>query len=132
MRSLKEKFERNFIFFRFLIVGLFASIVNLLCFYILFYKLNVYETLSYSISYIIGVVIGYIFNKRWSFNYKKESNKVLFYKYLIVYTFNLFVGMGIFELVLIMSNIEEILVQAIVIIITAVSNFTGLKIFVFK
>lgn len=40
--------------------------------------------------------------------------------------------MGIFELVLIMSNIEEILVQEIVIIITAVSNFTGLKIFVFK
>ena len=67
-----------------------------------------------------------------SFNYKKESNKALFSKYLIVYTFNLFVGMGIFELVLIMSNIEELLVQAIVIIITAVSNFIGLRKFVFR
>jgi len=132
MRFLKFFFERNFTFFRFLIVGLFASIINLLCFYILFYKLNVYETLSYSISYVLGVVIGFIFNKRWSFNFKKESNKALFSKYLIVYTFNLFVGMGIFELVLIMSNIEELLVQAIVIIITAVSNFIGLRKFVFR
>lgn len=132
MRFLKFFFERNFTFFRFLIVGLLASIINLLCFYILFYKLNVYETLSYSISYVLGVVIGFIFNKRWSFNYKKESNKALFSKYLIVYTFNLFVGMGIFELVLIMSNIEELLVQAIVIIITAVSNFIGLRKFVFR
>jgi putative flippase GtrA len=132
MRFLKFFFERNFTFFRFLIVGLLASIINLLCFYILFYKLNVYETLSYSISYVLGVVIGFIFNKRWSFNYKKESNKALFSKYLIVYTFNLFVGMGIFELVLIISNIEELLVQAIVIIITAVSNFIGLRKFVFR
>tara|TARA_Y100000991_G_scaffold124871_1_gene94070 strand:+ start:133 stop:531 length:399 start_codon:yes stop_codon:yes gene_type:complete len=132
MRFLFFFFERNFTFFRFLTVGLFASIINLLCFYFLFYKLNVYETLSYSISYVLGVFIGYIFNKRWSFNYKKESNKALFSKYLIVYTFNLFVGMGIFELVLIMSNIEELLVQAIVIIITAVSNFIGLRKFVFR
>ena len=132
MRFLNFFFERNFPFFRFLTVGLFASIINLLCFYFLFYKLNFYETLSYSISYVLGVFIGYIFNKRWSFNYKKESNKALFSKYLIVYTFNLFVGMGIFELVLIMSNIEELLVQAIVIIITAVSNFIGLRKFVFR
>ena len=132
MRFLKFFFERNFIFFKFLLVGLFASIINLLCFFILFYKLNIYEALSYSISYVTGVVIGYIFNKQWSFNYKKKSNRAIFSKYLIVYTINLFVGMGVFELVLIMSNIEELLVQAIVIIITAVSNFIGLKMFVFR
>lgn len=132
MRFLNFFFGRNFTFFRFLIVGSLASIINLLCFYFLFYKLNVFEILSYSISYIIGVFIGYIFNKRWSFNYKNESNKALFSKYLLVYTFNLFMGMGVFELVLILSNIEELIIQAIVIIITAISNFLALKIYVFR
>jgi putative flippase GtrA len=73
-----------------------------------------------------------VFNKKWAFNYKNNDNKTLFTKYFLVYTFNLFLGMGVFELVLIMSNIEELLVQAIVIIITAVSNFIGLRKFVFR
>lgn len=132
MRFLNFFFGRNFTFFRFVIVGSLASIINLLCFYFLFYKFNVFETLSYSISYIIGVFIGYIFNKRWSFNYKNESNKALFSKYSLVYTLNLFIGMGVFELVLILSNIEELIIQAIVIIITAISNFLALKIYVFR
>jgi len=41
-------------------------------------------------------------------------------------------GMGVFELVLILSNIEELIIQAIVIIITAISNFLALKIYVFR
>ena len=88
--------------------------------------------MSYSISYVVGVAIGYYFNKKWSFNYKKKSNKALFFKYLLVYTLNLFLGMGFFELVLILLDIEEILVQTIVIIITANLNFLGLKKLVFR
>lgn len=132
MEFTQNFYKNNQTFLRFLIVGVFASIINLLCFYILFYKLNIFETLSYSISYIVGVATGYFFNKKWSFNYKNNTNKSLFSKYLLVYTFNLFIGMGIFELVLILSSIEELLVQFIVIIITAISNFFGIKIFVFK
>ena len=125
-------YKKNLTFLRFLIVGAFASIINLLCFYILFYKFNIFETLAYSTSYIMGVALGYFFNKRWSFNYKNSSNKDLFSKYLVVYTFNLFLGMGFFELLLKTSNIEEIFIQSVVIIITAISNYLGLKIFVFK
>ena len=50
----------------------------------------------------------------------------------MVYTFNLLLGMGFFELVLILSNIEELIIQAIVILITAALNYLGLKIFVFR
>tara|TARA_B110001452_G_C15134658_1_gene395243 strand:- start:195 stop:593 length:399 start_codon:yes stop_codon:yes gene_type:complete len=132
MKFAQNFYQKNLIFLRFLIVGAFASIINLLCFYILFYKLNLFETLSYLISYIVGVATGYLFNKKWSFNYKTNSNKALFLKYLLVYIFNLFLGMGFFELILILTNIEEIITQAIVIIITAASNFLGLKIFVFR
>ena len=117
---------------RFLIVGAIASFINLLCFYVLFFQLKIHEILSYSISYILGVAVGYFFNKIWSFNYKKKSNKILFGKYFLVYTFNLLLGMGVFELALILSNIEELIIQAIVIFITAVLNYLGLKIFVFR
>ena len=130
--KLSQIFKKNLAFFRFLVVGAFASIINLLCFYILFYHLKFYETLSYSISYIVGVAVGYFFNKIWSFNYKKKSNKTLFGKYFMVYTFNLLLGMGFFELVLILSNIEELIIQAIGILITAALNYLGLKIFVFR
>ena len=40
--------------------------------------------------------------------------------------------MWFFELALILSNIEELFIQAIVIFITAVLNYLGLKIFVFR
>ena len=130
--TCKFFYKQKLTFLRFLIVGAFASIINLLCFYILFYKLNIFETVSYSISYILGVAIGYFFNKKWSFNYKNDSNKALFSKYLLVYILNLFFGMALFELLLTLSNIEELIIQATVIIITAVSNYLGLKIFVFK
>tara|TARA_B110000977_G_C10885853_1_gene419368 strand:+ start:116 stop:514 length:399 start_codon:yes stop_codon:yes gene_type:complete len=132
MEFTQNFYKKNQTFIRFIIVGALASIINLLCFYILFYKLNIFEILSYTISYIVGVATGYFFNKKWSFNYKNSSNKSLFSKYLLVYTFNLFIGMGIFELILILSNVEEIIIQVIVIIITAVSNFLGLKTFVFR
>ena len=132
MKSIQNSYKKNLTFLRFLIVGAFASIINLLCFFILFYKLNVFDTMSYSISYVVGVAIGYYFNKKWSFNYKNKSNKALFFKYLLVYTLNLFLGMGFFELVLILLDIEEILVQTIVIIITAIFNFIGLKKLVFR
>ena len=132
MKSANVFYKNYHTFFRFLIVGAFASLINLLCFYILFYQFNIYEILSYSVSYIVGVVVGYFFNKTWSFNHKKKSNKALFGKYFLVYTFNLFFGMGVFELALILSNIEEIIIQALIIIITAISNFLGLKIFVFR
>lgn len=132
MKYARNLYEKNLSFFRFLIVGVFASIVNLLCFLIFFYILNVFEILTYSISYIVGVASGYFFNKKWAFNYKKSSKNTLFSKYLLVYIINLFIGMGFFELVLILFRINELLVQFIVIIITAISNFLGLKIFVFK
>jgi len=132
MKIAQNFYEKNLSFLRFLVVGAFASIINLLCFFILFYQLNIYETLSYSISYVLGVIIGYLFNKKWSFNYKNSDNKNLFTRYLLVYTFNLFLGMVVFELVLLFFNIEEIIIQSIVIIITAVSNFLGLKTFVFR
>ena len=132
MEFTQNFYKKNQTFIRFIIVGALASIINLLCFYILFYKLNIFEILSFTISYIVGVATGYFFNKKWSFNYKNSSNKSLFSKYLLVYTFNLFIGMGIFELILILSNVEEIIIQVIVIIITAVSNFLGLKTFVFR
>jgi len=132
LKSIQNSYKKNLTFLRFLIVGAFASIINLLCFFILFYKLNVFDTMSYSISYVVGVAIGYYFNKKWSFNYKNKSNKALFFKYLLVYTLNLFLGMGSFELVLILLDIEEILVQTIVIIITANLNFLGLKKLVFR
>lgn len=132
MEFTQNFYKKNQTFIRFIIVGALASIINLLCFYILFYKLNIFEILSYTISYIVGVATGYFFNKKWSFNYKTNSNKALFLKYLLVYIFNLFLGMGFFELIIILTNIEEIITQAIVIIITAASNFLGLKIFVFR
>ena len=119
-------------FLRFLIVGVFSSVINLFSFYVLFYKLNIFETLSYAISYIVGVAIGYFLNKKWSFNYKNNDKKGLFSKYLLVYLINLFIGMGFFELILILTNVNELLVQFIVIIITAITNFCALKIFVFK
>lgn len=132
MKLVLSLYSKHLSFFRFLIVGVLASAVNLLCFYILFYRFYIFEIASYSVSYILGVVLGFFLNKKWSFRYESSSKKSLFIRYLLLYTFNMFLGMGCFELILTFFSIEEILIQCIVIIITAISNYFGLKILVFK
>jgi len=117
---------------KFLVVGFISSLLNLFTFYILFYYMSMNELFSYSLGYIIGVLLGFILNKRWSFNNKEKKWEKLLFKYFLVYTFNLLLGMIFFKAIDILFNVEKITTQFIVIIITAFCNFFGLKFFVFK
>ena len=129
---IKKTLQKNIQFVKFLVVGFISSLLNLFTFYILFYCMSMNKLFSYSLGYIIGVLLGFTLNKTWSFNNKEKKWGKLLFKYFLVYTFNLFLGMICFKAIDMLFNIEEIIIQFLVIIITAFCNFFGLKFFVFK
>ena len=124
-------FKKNRVF-KFLIVGMVSSLLNLFVFYILFYKFKLNDLLSYSVAYIFGVLIGFILNKNWSFNNQDRNWEPLLIRYFLVYTFNLFFGMLCFKFLSTIFNCEDIIIQIFVIVITATCNYLGLKTIVFK
>ena len=88
--------------------------------------------MSSTIAYLVGVFFGFLFNKNWTFNNKQKRWVLLLGKYFLVYTFNLFVGLLSFKFINQNTSLEEIVIQLLIIIITAFCNFFGLKFFVFR
>ena len=88
--------------------------------------------MSSTIAYLVGVFFGFLFNKNWTFNNKQKKWVLLLGKYFLVYTFNLFVGLLSFNLINQNTSLEEIVIQLLIIMITAFCNFFGLKFFVFR
>ena len=129
---LKKVVRKNKEFFKFLIIGSASSLINLFIFYLFFYLFKINEFMSSTIAYVAGVIFGFFFNKNWTFKYKQKRWLHLMGKYFLVYTFNLFVGLISFKVINENTNLEEIVVQILIIMITAFCNFFGLKFFVFR
>ena len=129
---LEKTIHKNKEFFKFLAVGCASSLINLFVFYLIFYLLKVNELMSSTIAYLVGVFFGFLFNKNWTFNNKQKRWVLLLGKYFLVYTFNLFVGLLSFNFINQNTSLEEIVIQLLIIMITAFCNFFGLKFFVFR
>ena len=118
-------------FSRFIVVGVFSTIVNYSIFYILYEFASFYYTLASAMGFIAGVFAGYGFNLAWTFEAKGQYAQYI-YKYYIVYTVSLFLGLGFLEfLVSALSVIPEI-ANVLTIGLTTCTNFMGTKFWVFK
>ena len=122
-------FLLNHTFFKFCFVGGIATILNYGLFYILF-TFGFHYLLSAASGYILGVVIGFILNKILTFQSSSKKYAVEITKYLMVYTFTLFLGLGILQL-LVWSGLHPLLANLLVLIPTTISNYLGCKWFVF-
>ena len=82
--------------------------------------------MSSTIAYLVGVFFGFLFNKNWTFNNKQKRCGAFAREILLVYTFNLFIGLLSFKFINQNTSLEEIVIQLLIIIITAFCNFFGL------
>lgn len=119
--------KNNFI--KFLIIWTISTIINYLVFYI-FYKLWVYYIVSSSFWYISWLVLWYFLNK--NYNFYLRNYKHTFYKYILVYSINLWFSQIILYCLVNELNISVYLWNFLIIIYTTFSNYIWLKYYVFR
>ena len=95
------------------------------------YFLFVNYTFSFIIGFIAGTLFGFIFNKVWSFESKREYIKEI-WVYFIVYSVSLGIGMISLRFLVYTFNIVPVIANIPVLILTTLINFFGIKIIAFK
>jgi putative flippase GtrA len=132
---------------KFTFIGLFAVIVDLICYYFLLRLLpeKVFsavsnEVFAKTISFLCGLNVTYFFNKSWTWkNNSQSSNK--FVKFIILYSISLFINvfMNSSLLRILHKNITfsaipyKYLVAFVgATLVSATFNFIGQKAWVFK
>lgn len=116
---------------RFLVVGASSTALNYLVFFILFSFLEFSYLLASALGFIAGVLLGYSLNKFWTFAVKEHCIKE-FLKYLGVYGFSLLLSLVVLAFLVENLSLDARLANIMVIMITTVVNFSGVKLLVFK
>ena len=118
-------------FFKFVTVGILSTSLNYSCFYILFSFFSLNYMLSSATGYLFGVFVGFIFNKGWTFQYQIITVKEPL-QYITVYTFSLLLGLAFLRLLVSKLNIPPEIANVATIALTTITNFSGLKFWVFR
>ncbi len=116
---------------RFVIIGIFSTVVNYCIFFGLYKFLSVNYIVASSIGFLAGVFAGYNFNKIWTFDIKAKSN-IYIIKYYTVYIASLFFGLALLKIMVSLAQISPEIANIIVIVFTTCTNFCGTKLWVFK
>ena len=117
--------------FKFISVGVLSTLINYSFFYILFSLYSLNYILSSAIGYLLGVFAGFIFNKGWTFQYQTVSAKEPL-QYIVLYSFSLFLGLAFLRLLVASLNVPPEIANIATIALTAITNFLGLRFWVFK
>lgn len=118
-----EKLSQHQIF-RYLFVGSFVYIIEIITLYSLNYILRLSASISVTISFWVGFSVAYILQKLVAFQNKEKSREVIT-KQIIAYSF-LVLWNYIFTLIVVESfhnNISVIVLRTVVIAITTIWNY---------
>ena len=118
---------------RFGIVGFTTVVVDLIFYKFLLY-INFDFSIAKSISFVIGAWYSYFANKKITFLIKSKKSSKVFY-FFLVYLFGLLLNVGINNFLLsVISNVEYKIILCFVIstFFSALSNYFGMKFFVFN
>ena len=126
---LKREVSRQF--YKFALVGTECAVLNYLVFLILVYHLSVNYLISAGLGALFGIAFGFVFNKMYSFNSKRDVKVEVIPYFLVYLTSFLFM---IIALRIMVNNLGLIplIANALILPVTTMINFFGQKIFVFK
>ena len=119
-------------FYKFIGVGIIATLINYGVFYVLLEFLEINYLLSSMIGFVSGVLCGYGFNRRWTFKVRKKQKGVEIVKYYGVYIFSLILSICFLKIVVSFIGLNPLLANVLSIGLTTMTNFVGLKTIVFK
>lgn len=133
---MAEYFGKKFLFVfqisKHILVGVFATIIDLKVFELLFWALS-FDILVKTFSFIISVCIKYIGNKFWTFKKTEEGiTKFEFFKFFITNLVGLVIDVLCFIILTRFFSFEARVSVLISAIIAGIWNFCMDKFFVFK
>lgn len=120
-------------FFRFALVGILGTLINLAILYIFTEFIGIYYLVSAIIAFLVAVTHNFILNKIWTF--KEKINHLFTKKYIqffIVSIFALVINLIFLYIFTEFLNIYYMISQALAIGISFIANFIGNKIWTFK
>ncbi len=118
-------------FAKFCLVGLFATFISCVIFYVLLETFNVNYLISSSVSFLSGIVAGYPLNKSWTFSSSNRDHKKII-KYLSVYLVSLVISLIFLRIVVGYYGLDAKIAYVLSIGITTCTNFLGTRFFVFE
>ena len=118
-------------FLKFIVVGFFSTTVNYSFFYLLYEFLGIYYLTAAATGFIGGVLAGYGFNKKWTFGIKETTQNYV-YKYYIIYVVSLILSMFVLEFLVSQIGLTPEIANLLTIGFTTITNFIGIKAWVFK
>jgi len=120
-------------FFKFSVVGLSGTIVNLLVLYSLTEFAGTYYLLSAFFAFIVAVINNFIWNKVWTFKEKAHYKAIVkFGKFLFVSVVALGVNLAFLYLFTDVFGIYYLVSQVFSILISLIINFFGNKFWTFR
>lgn len=118
-------------FFRFIIVGGIATIVNYLVFLELLDSVGVQYLIAASCGFLAGVMVGFPLNKMWTYQHASTISWGMLSRYGCVYLFSLIANICVLSTMVCIFRIDARIASIVGIGFTTVTNFIGTKFWVF-
>jgi dolichol-phosphate mannosyltransferase len=120
-------------FFRFAIVGVINTLINLAVLYILTDFLKIYYLISAVFAFLVAVTNSFILNKIWTFKENmRDKTTTKYSKFFIISILALLINLAILYLLTSIFHIYYLISQIIAIGISLWINFFGNKLWTFK
>lgn len=119
-------------FKNFAIVGIISTAVNYLIFYSLVHFFGLHYLISSSFGFITGIFVSYGLNRIYTFSDPSIDMKNEFAAYVVVCIFSLLLSLASLWVFVELFGINPLIGNVLAIGVSTVSNFLGLKTFVYS
>lgn len=119
-------------FKNFAIVGIISTAVNYLIFYSLVHFFGLHYLISSSFRFITGIFVSYGLNRIYTFSDPSIDMKNEFAAYVVVCIFSLLLSLASLWVFVELFGINPLIGNVLAIGVSTVSNFLGLKTFVYS
>lgn len=122
---------KNIEFIRFCIVGLFNTCVNYGVYLVSMLALKTHYLIAGAIGFLSGAFVGFFLNRKWTFQAESTPTRLIIL-YLLVNLASLGINTLVQYCVVHLLSVPELYSQIFGIMITTITNFIGVKFFVFR
>jgi dolichol-phosphate mannosyltransferase len=120
-------------FFKFAIIGVINTLINLLCLYVFTEFFHIYYLISAVMAFLFAVTNSFILNKIWTFKEKISYNsKTKYIKFMIISIIALMINLLVLYILTDIFHIYYLISQIIAIVLSLWINFFGNKIWTFR
>lgn len=125
-------FKKNIVFFKYCIVWISSTLVDIWSLFILVDLLNINLYFSVVISFLLAVINGFSWNKFWTFEDSSKKIKTQFVKFLIISLIWLLITLWLMYLFVDILKINYLISKALTSIIVLFWNYFWNKVWTFK